>query len=177
MSHINFKHEEKIKHKTNYFETIVHFVKAGIGAGIFAMAESISFVGIAFGVILTIFFSIVCLYEQHVLLQCAKDIRKFYGIEIKVDYGDTFQLALLANEKWKNQAQKLKVITNVFLVFTQIGFCSVYFVFIGNTMKGVLEAFGYELSVREIICFALLPILLTSLITNLKFLGKFWRNK
>jgi solute carrier family 36 (proton-coupled amino acid transporter) len=160
------------KHATTYLETIIHFVKAGIGAGIFAMAEAMSFTGIILGSCLTIFLSAVCLYEQHVLLKCASNVRKHYDIkDRRPDYGETFQLALLANDRWKKHAKLMKIISNLFLILTQLGFCAVYFVFIGNTMSRVLTFFGYEFGVRVIIGFALIPILITSLINNLKFLG------
>ncbi|KAG5684508.1 hypothetical protein PVAND_013737 [Polypedilum vanderplanki] len=159
------------KHPTSYIETLIHFVKAGIGAGIFSMAQAMSLVGYINGIILTIFLSFVCLYEQHVLLKCASNVRKHYGIEGRPDYGETFQLALLANDKWKKHARKMKIISNVFLILTQLGFCAVYFVFIGNTLKNVMEFFGYSFEVRILILFSLVPIWLSALITNLKFLA------
>lgn len=166
------KREIEIKHATTYLETIIHFVKAGIGAGIFAMAEAMKNIGYVVGPILTVFLSFVLLYEQHVLLQCAADVRKHYGLTKRTDYGETFQLALLANDKWKKHARLMKIVTNLFLILTQLGFCAVYFVFIGNTMRNVLSYFGYEFEVRALISMALIPIVLSSLITNLKFLGK-----
>lgn len=166
------KSDVPIKHATTYLETIIHFVKAGIGAGIFAMAEAMKNIGYVVGPILTVFLSFVLLYEQHVLLKCATDVRNHYGLQKRTDYGETFQLALLANDKWKKHARLMKIVTNLFLILTQLGFCAVYFVFIGNTMKNVLSYFGYEFEVRVLISMALIPILLSSLITNLKFLGK-----
>lgn len=162
----------QIKHATTYLETIVHFVKAGIGAGIFAMGEAMKNIGYVVGPILTVILSLILLYEQHILLQCAADVRKHYGLQKRTDYGETFQLALLANDKWKKHARLMKIITNLFLILTQLGFCAVYFVFISNTMKNVLHFFGYDFDVRALISMALVPILLSSLITNLKFLGK-----
>lgn len=136
------------------------------------MAEAMKNIGYVVGPILTVALSFVLLYEQHILLQCAADVRKYFGLEKRTDYGETFQLALLANDKWKKQARLMKIITNLFLILTQLGFCAVYFVFIGNTMQNVLSYFGYEFEVRALISMALVPILLSSLITNLKFLGK-----
>lgn len=163
--------EIKVKHATSYLDTIIHFVKAGIGAGIFAMAEAMKNIGYVVGPILTVVLSLILLYEQHVLLQCAQDVRKHFGMQKRTDYGETFQLALLGNDKWKKHARLMKIITNLFLILTQLGFCAVYFVFIGNTMKNVLTYFGYEFEIRALISMALVPIILSSLITNLKYLG------
>lgn len=169
-----FEPDEKVKkHATTYVETIVHFVKAGLGAGIFSMAESYSNVGLVLAPILTAFLSFVCLYEQHVLLRSAANVREHYGLVRIPDYGETFQLALLANDNWKNHARKMKIVSNIFLILTQLGFCAVYFVFIGSTMHHVLQFYGVEFGVRAIISMSLIPIALSSLITNLKFLGKY----
>lgn len=135
------------------------------------MGEAMSNVGLILGTLLTIFLSFVCLYEQHVLLRCAKNVREHYDMTKRLDYGETFQLALLANDKWKKHARAMKIVSNLFLILTQLGFCAVYFVFIGNTMKSVLEYFGYHFEVRVLISFTLVPIVITALITNLKFLG------
>ena len=169
-----FEPDEKVKkHSTTYLETIIHFVKAGLGAGIFSMAQAFSNVGLVLAPILTAFLSFVCLYEQHVLLRSAANVREHYGIVRIPDYGETLQLALLANDKRKNHERKMKIISNIFLILTQLGFCAVYFVFIGSTMHHVLQFYGIEFGVRAIISMSLIPIALSSLITNLKFLGKF----
>ncbi len=136
------------------------------------MGDAMKNVGYVVGTILTVFLSLVLLYQQHTLLNCAADVRKHFSLEKRIDYGETFQLALLANDKWKRHARLMKIITNVFLILSQLGTCAIYFVFIGNTMHNVLNHFGYEFDVRVIISMALIPILLSSLITNLKFLGK-----
>jgi hypothetical protein len=49
---------EKVKHKTSYFESLIHLFKAGLGPGCFAMAEAMGNCGIVLGSILTIFLSI-----------------------------------------------------------------------------------------------------------------------
>lgn len=127
---IEFEPEDKLKKKPSitYLETIIHFTKAGVGAGIFSIAHAFSNVGWLLAIILTIFLSAICLYEQHVLLRCASNVRKFFQLTTRPDYGDTFQLAFLSNEKWKKQARKMKIITNIFLILTQLGFCAIYFV-------------------------------------------------
>lgn len=166
------KVEEKKKHQTSYFESLIHLFKAGVGPGCFAMAEAMSNTGIILGTCLTIFLSIICLYEQHVLLKCANNVRRHYNMDKRPDYAETFELSLQANEKWKRHSVVMRRIVNIFLIFTQLGFCSVYVLFIGNNLKNVLSYFGYDFNVRVVIMFALLPILLPALITNLKFLGE-----
>lgn len=164
--------EDDKKHKTNYIETLFHFFKAGVGAGCFAMAEAISNTGIVLGLCLTLILSVVCLYEQHVLLKCANNVKRHYNLNKRPDYARTFELSMQANAKWKNHSVAMRRIANVFLILTQLGFCAVYFVFIGNNLGKFLNFFGYDFNTRIVIMFSLLPIILPALITNLKFLGE-----
>lgn len=168
------KNEEKPvkKHQTSYFESLIHLFKAGLGPGCFAMGEAIGNTGIVLGVCLTIFLSIICLYEQHVLLKCANNVKRHCNLEERPDYAMTFELSLQSNENWKRHSVLMKRIVNIFLILTQLGFCSVYILFIGNNVRNVLIYFGYEFNLRVVIMFALLPIILPALITNLKFLGE-----
>lgn len=168
----NTKLEVKVKHKTSYFEALVHLFKAGLGPGCFAMAEAMGNCGIILGSCLTIFLSAVCLYEQHVLLKCANNVRRHYKLEERLDYAETFEKSLMANSNWNKHSKIMKRVVNIFLILTQLGFCSVYVLFIGNNLRNVLFYFGYDFNVRIVILFALLPIILPSLITNLKFLGE-----
>lgn len=160
------------KHETSYFEALVHLFKAGIGSGCFAMGEAIGNTGIVLGLCLTIFLSIVCLYEQHVLIKCSNDVRNHFSLEKSPDYALTFELSLRANKKWKQHSVLVRRIVNICLILTQLGFCSVYVLFIGNNVRNVLIYFGWEFNLRLVIMFALAPIILPALITNLKFLGK-----
>lgn len=45
--------------------------------------------------------------------------------------------------------------------------------FIGNTMQNVLEFYGFNFGVRTLISFSLIPIWLSAMITNLKFLSMY----
>lgn len=163
---------EKKKHQTSYFESLIHLFKAGVGPGCFAVAEAIGNTGIVLGLILTIFLSIVCLYEQHVLLKCANNVRRHYNLEKRPDYAETFEKSLLGNEKFKNRAVLMKRVVNICLILTQLGFCSVYVLFIGNNLKSFMSYFDYNVNLRIAILFVLLPVTLPALITNLKFLGE-----
>lgn len=160
------------KHETSYFETLVHLFKAGVGSGCFTLGEAFGNIGILLGFCLIIFLSIVCLYEQHVLIDCANNVRQHFELEENPDYAMTFELSLRANKKWERHSLLIRRIVNTCLILTQLGFCSASFLFIGNNMKNVLFFFGWDLNLRLVIILALVPIILPSLITNLKFLGK-----
>lgn len=112
-----------VKHQTSYFEALIHLFKAGLGPGCFAMGEAIGNTGIVLGVCLTIFLSIICLYEQHVLLKCANNVRRHCNLEKRPDYAMTFELSLQSNEKWKQHSVLMRRIVNTCLILTGILRC------------------------------------------------------
>lgn len=67
----------------------------------------------------------------------------------------------------------IKVIVNTFICVTQLGFCCVYFVFASSSLQQVLQFYGYEFSATVNMFFVAAPILLPSLIMNLKYLAPF----
>lgn len=110
--------------------------------------------------------------EQHVILRYANKIRRHYNLEKRPDYAETFEKSLLANDKWSRHAKLMKRIANIFLILTQLGFCSVYVLFIGNNLETFLSNFDINVSARISILFAMVPIIIPALITNLKYLGE-----
>jgi solute carrier family 36 (proton-coupled amino acid transporter) len=166
--------EKKVRGKvqTNYFETLIHLFKGNVGPACFAMGEAIKNAGLVLGSSLTIMLAAVCVYQQHVLIESSETMQKLFNLEHAPDYAETLELSLMANGKWKKQAKFLKRVCNVFLILTQLGFCSVYFLFIGNNVKNVLDFYDLELDLKMLMLISLVPIVLTSLITNLRYLGE-----
>jgi solute carrier family 36 (proton-coupled amino acid transporter) len=107
-----------------------------------------------------------------VILKYANQIRRYYNLEKRPDYAETFEKSLLANDKWKKHSKLMKRIANIFLILTQLGFCSVYVLFVGNNLETFLSNFDYEVKARIAILFAFVPIIIPALITNLKYLGE-----
>jgi solute carrier family 36 (proton-coupled amino acid transporter) len=172
-----FSEETKIsgklrQHQTTYLETLSHLFKGNVGPACFAMAEAIKLSGLILGPILTFFLSALCVYQQHVLIRCSDTMKSEYQLDNRPDYAETLELSLMSNEKWRKHSKMMKRICNIFLICTQLGFCAVYFLFIGNNVKSVLDYYGLECSLNVLmICslFAIIPILL---ITNLRYLGE-----
>jgi proton-coupled amino acid transporter len=94
------------------------------------------------------------------------------GSEKAPDFAETVELCFENGPlKTRNWSKWMKTIVNFFLCVTQLGFCSVYFVFISTNFKQVFEKFGLVLDVHIIMILIFIPILLPSLITNLKLLA------
>lgn len=159
-------------HQTSYIESLIHLFKGNVGPACFAYAEAIKNSGMLLGSVLTIFLSAICVYQQHILLKCSDRLKEEFMLEKRPDYAETLELSLISNKKWQKQSKLFKRICNIFLVLTQLGFCSVYFLFAATNLKNVFDFYGINLSLHALMVAALAPILLTSLITNLRRLGK-----
>lgn len=169
----NTLHLKKLRHqRTTYLETLAHLFKGNVGPACFALAEAIKHSGLILGPFLTIFLSTICVYQQHVLIRCSDMMKREYQLDNRPDYAETLELSLMSNEKWRKHSKVMKRICNIFLICTQLGFCAVYFLFIGNNVKNVLNHYGFECSLNVLMMFSLLAIIPTSLITNLRYLGE-----
>lgn len=162
----------KKNRQTTYFEAFIHLLKGNIGSGIFALSSAFKNSGLIFGSLITILLAIVCVDQQHVLINCSNKLMEDLKIGHRLDYAETLELSLLANEKLKKYAKLMKIMCNTFLIIAQLGFCSVYFIFIGNNVKNILDFYGHEFELTSLMLLALIPITATVVITNLKYLSK-----
>lgn len=161
---------------TSYFETLIHLFKGNIGPGCLAMAHATRNGGIILAPILTLFLGITCVHVQHTLLNCSEKMRIALNLSSRPDYAETVELcfASSSSEKYQKCSKLMKTICNAFICVTQLGFCCIYFLFITSNLKQVLDFYGLVLNFYILILFVLVPILLASLITNLKFLGTYF---
>lgn len=160
------------RHQTSYFETLAHLFKSNVGPACFAMAAAFKHSGLILGSCLTVSLASVCVYQQHVLMTCSDKMKSEFKLEKRPDYAETLELSLSSNLKWKKHSKIMKRICNLFLILTQFGFCSVYFLFVGNNVKNVLDFYGFVFDLKVLMMLSLVPIILTALITNLRRLGK-----
>lgn len=158
----------------SYIESLMHLLKAYVGTGCFAMAHATKNGGLILGPILTLFLGIICLHASHILVQCSTKVKIKFRMKSSPDYAETVELCFLSSDKeiWRKLAQTMKTTCNVFICITQLGFCCVYLLFIGTSMNQVLEYYGVHLSVSALVAVGLIPVWLSALITNLKYLGE-----
>ena len=128
--------------------------------------------GLILAPILTLILGIVCVHAQHVLVLCSEKIRDKYKFEKRPDYAETVEYCFECGpEVLRKYSKQMKTACNIFIVVTQLGFCCIYFLFIGTNLKQVLDFYGVVLDLHILISFSLIFIWLTSLITNLKYLA------
>ena len=158
-----------------YAATLMNLFKANVGTGCYAMAEAFKNGGIIVGPILTLIIAVICIHTMHLLSKCASYVKNQRNLTQRPDYAETVELTFLGskNEKWQRKAKVMKTICNVFICFTQLGFCACYFLFIAENVYNVLEYYGFEFNMHYMIALVLIPVWLTSLVRKLKFIGKF----
>lgn len=159
---------------TSYLETLMHLFKGNVGPGCYAMADAVKNGGLLLAPVLTLFLGIICVHAQHVLLKCSAKMKQKHGLATKPDYAETVELCFSSstNQTCRQLAPAMKRTCNIFICITQLGFCCIYFLFIGTNMKQVLDFYGIEINIHVLVTMVLIPIWLSALITNLKFLGE-----
>ncbi|GAB1860344.1 Amino acid transporter transmembrane domain-containing protein [Camponotus japonicus] len=169
----NNEHGITVHHPTSYLETMMHLFKGNVGSGIFALGDAFKNAGLMLAPPLTIFLGVICVHAQHILIKCNEEVTRRVGNEHTNTCGFAgtvemcFATGPLGLRKYSTAMRKM---VNIFLCITQLGFCSVYFVFISTNMKQVLDAHGIEMDVHQHMAVVLIPIMLSTWIRNLKYL-------
>ncbi|KAJ1525408.1 hypothetical protein ONE63_010222 [Megalurothrips usitatus] len=164
--------EGGVEHPTSYCQTLIHLVKGSVGSGMFAMGDAFRNAGLVASFVLTLFIGTVCVYAQHQLINASNVVSRRRGLGRLPDYADTVEHTFRAGPGlFPRLATPARVLANVFLVMTQLGFCCVYFVFISSNVKQVLDDHIVPIDVHVYMAMALVPILLLTLVRSLKFLA------
>lgn len=129
----------------------------------FAMGDAFRNVGLLAGPIFTLFVGTVCVYAQHQLVSSrgcsmqrsqkttphtrrpgpsqittSRVVSRRMGLKRPPDYAETAELAFqMGPGLFPRAAAGVRRMVNVFLVTTQLGICSVYFVFVATNIKQV----------------------------------------
>lgn len=161
-----------VDHPTSYAETLTHLLKGNIGSGMFAMGDAFQNAGIVVAPIAVIILGVICVHCQHLLLSVAKAMKIRTGMELTPGFAQTVELCFsTGHPRLKKIAPTMKTLVNLFLCVTQLGFCCVYFVFVSNNLKQIMDNYKVHLDLRIHMAIIFLPILLTCLVRNLKHLA------
>lgn len=90
------------------------------------------------------------------------------------DFAETVELSFRYGPRpLRPWSRFIKFLVNFFICVTQLGFCCIYFVFIFENFEQVWNFYvkGYEFDYYVKLLTILLPVLLVSMITNLKYLA------
>ncbi|KAF5299698.1 hypothetical protein FQA39_LY11493 [Lamprigera yunnana] len=164
----NEKHEH-YKHQTNYLETLMHMLKSHIGPGIFAMGDAFKNSGMILGLTLLPILTLICVHTEHILINTARHVKETFNLKDNPDFATTVELCFgMGPKKLHDLAPYMKTTVNLFQCLTQLGCCSVYYVFISTNMQQVTS---YSWCLHVHMAVILVPILLSCLIMNFKYLA------
>ncbi|XP_047524510.1 proton-coupled amino acid transporter-like protein CG1139 [Pieris napi] len=161
-------------HPTSYLDTMLHLFRGNIGSGLLAMGDAFKNGGIIFSPIMTAIIGIICVHAQHLLLNCSEEMYRETKRPKPPGFADTVSLVFKYGPvRLRPLASTMRVMVNTFLCITQLGFCCIYIVFIGNNVKMICDQYGVEISLSIHMIFVIFPILLACMVRNLKYLTPF----
>lgn len=130
--------------------------------------------GLILAPIATFFLAILYVHSQHLLIKSAQKVRERFMLDRRINYPETVELCLEAGSenvrRWSNFGRQ---VCNSFICIMQIGFCCIYFLFISKNLKQILVNYGFNYDLHAVMLACLVPILLISLIVDLKYLVPF----
>jgi len=154
-------------------ETIIHLLKGNIGIGVLTMPIAMSDAGWLGGVVGMIGVAIITIHCMHTLVISAqKMVNKRKDVQF-LDYADTAEAAFLdAGGFWARCSTPFRRLINIFLCMSQIGSNAVYILFVAENILPIVETYlspGWNY--RIYIAILLVPVILTCLVRNLKYLS------
>lgn len=127
---------------TSDLGTLMHLLKGNIGTGLLGLPWAIKHAGIILGPIMLVVMAVICVHCMQLLVKCSKHFCRKLGIQ-SLDYGRVMYYCVQYGPiRWlQPHATKFKLLVNVFLMITQLGFCCVYFVFMAQNIRQVVALY------------------------------------
>lgn len=138
------------------------------------MAQAIKNGGLIFGPIVTVFMAIICIECMHMLVKGGEYIMQVLELNVRPDYAEVVRLCFekSKNEKLRKMANVMQKLCNIAIVITQLGFCCVYFLFVTESIKLVIDYYGSKIIFPVLMTIVLIPIWLSIMVTQLTKIGE-----
>ncbi|VVC39501.1 Amino acid transporter, transmembrane domain [Cinara cedri] len=160
-------------HPTSYLETLINMLKGNVGCGILAMGDAFKNGGLILSPVLTFFIGIICVYNQHLLVKCSKSVKEKLKLKHNPEFAETVELSFQSGpQRFQSYSVFFRNSVNTFIVITQLGFCCVYILFVSKSIQQVMSWYKIPLDVHVSILITMVPIMISSLIRNLKFIAR-----
>ncbi|XP_008419066.1 proton-coupled amino acid transporter 1 [Poecilia reticulata] len=124
---------------TSFCQTLIHLLKGNIGTGLLGLPLAVKNAGLVLGPISLLVMGIIAVHCMKLLVKCSHHLSAKMN-QPSMTYGEVMQYGM-ENVSWLRRHSRWGSRTvNLFLIITQIGFCCVYFVFLSDNVKQVVEA-------------------------------------
>ncbi|KRF82435.1 proton-coupled amino acid transporter-like protein pathetic isoform X1 [Drosophila virilis] len=162
----------KRRHATSNLEAATHLFKGSVGAGLFAMGDCFKNGGLVGSTLMLPIIAIMCVHCERLLIRGSLlAVSKTPGATF-YDYPETVEKCFEYGPRpLRCMSRAMKLIVEMFLCVTQFGFCAIYFVFITENLYQVLQQNGIDISMSMVMLITLLPAMIPSLMTNLKYIS------
>ncbi|XP_077589316.1 proton-coupled amino acid transporter 1 isoform X2 [Stigmatopora nigra] len=135
------RHYERIGTRTgtSFCQTLIHLLKGNIGTGLLGLPLAVKNAGLVLGPVSLLCMGVIAVHCMRVLVDCSHHLSAKVN-RPSLTYGEAVQYGM-ENISWlRRHSQWGKRTVNLFLIITQLGFCCVYFVFLSDNVKQVVEA-------------------------------------
>ncbi|XP_066129139.1 proton-coupled amino acid transporter 2 isoform X2 [Saccopteryx bilineata] len=123
------------------FQALIHLIKCNVGTGVLGLPLAVKNAGLLVGPLSLLAMGFVACHCMHILVRSAQRFCHRLNKPF-MDYGETVMRGLEASpSSWlRDHAHWGRHLVTFFLIFTQLGFCCVYIVFLADNLKQVVEA-------------------------------------
>ncbi|XP_032223258.1 proton-coupled amino acid transporter 4 isoform X2 [Nematostella vectensis] len=156
-----------LKNPTSEWQTLTHILKANIGPGMLSLPAAMMNAGIVVGPVSLFFIALICIHCMHLLVQCSHYLCERSSF-LSLSYPEVAEQCIKMYSPTKGYIGR--VVVNVFLCITQLGFCCVYFIFVADNVKQALDEV-VNLDPKIWIVILLVPVILLSYIHSLRVLS------
>ncbi|XP_026317007.1 proton-coupled amino acid transporter-like protein CG1139 isoform X2 [Hyposmocoma kahamanoa] len=159
-----------VEKPTSYLDTMVHMIKGSCGAGVLAMPEAVKRVGIVTSILSLMFIGFFAAYCMQLLINTQYRLCKRHR-QGYMAYPASMKQSLLEGPiKTRWIAPIVYYFVDGVLILWQLGICTVYFIFVAENIKQIMDFYSIEMTLRVHLTNVLIPAILINLVKDLKLM-------